>query len=386
MKKLLFNKKLKRLFALFWVILTFVFLGGMVAYASTQEEDSIYDQMSLYDFSDIQKELDSEIDFSSMVTRLATGESEGVFAELFNGVIGKIFYEVSYNKAAIAKIILIAIVSSLFTNMSLIFDKSEMSETGFFVTYMLMITVLMCSFGVMSSMVFDVAENIITFMNALVPAFFISVGVSSGSISAVGFCQIALVVLSIGERIIKVIMIPLVNIYVVIMIVNNIVSEDYLSRFAGVVKSFVLWGLKCFVTITLSVNAIQGIILPSIDGVKGGMITKLINILPGGSAITSVGGIITGSGLVVKNAIGSAGAISIAVICAVPILKLIIFIAMYKLTAAVIQPIADKRITKSVDAVAEGVNLLHRIVITLLLLFMVTIAIVCFSTNNMRMG
>ncbi len=370
---------LKKTAVVIGIIIIMVCIAGekRLAFGSDIDED-----LNEYDFTEIEKTLNSEdIDFNEIVKKLATGQSEGVFSELFTSIINKLFGDLAYNKGQIVKIIVIAIISSLFTNMSIILKKTEMSETAFYVTYMLLITVLTGGFVVMAEVVVNALNAVIIFMNALIPAFFLSVGVSTGSVSAIGFSQIILIGIVLIEKIILRFIIPAVNIYVVILLVNNIVTEDYFSKFAEVLKTFILWSLKGFITLLMGANIIQSIILPSVDGAKTGIINKIINIIPGGSAITSVEGIVTTTGVVIKNAIGGAGLIAICVICIFPLFKMLVYIAMYKITGAIIQPISDKRIGKSVDAVSEGIHLLYKITLTVVFLFFITIALVCLTTN-----
>lgn len=340
------------------------------------------EELSEYDFTDIDSALKEEdIDFKQLVRRLAGGDSDGVFYELFTIIMDRLFGDILYNRGVIVKIIFIAIISAMFTNMSIIIKRSEMSETGFYVTYILMITILTGGFIVMSDMVREAVLRIITFMNALVPAFLLSVGVAAGSMSAAGFSGVILMAIGIIEKLILSFIIPAVNVYVIIRLVNNFVEEDYFSKLAGVMKTGILWALKGMVGVLLGANIIQSIIMPSVDAAGTGIVNKLINILPGGEAITGIEGIVTTTGNVIKNAVGSAGLIALAVICLFPMVKMLIYIAVYKVTSAIIQPIADKRIGDSIDSVSEGIGILYKITFTIAFLFFITVAIICFSTN-----
>ncbi len=347
-----------------------------------EDYEKYENELSEYDFTDIDKALNSEnIDFKELVLKLAQGNSDGVFYEIFTMIAQQLFGDIAYNKGVIIKIIFIAIISSLFTNMSLIIKKSEMSETGFYVTYMLMVTILTGGFIVMSDIVKDAVSGIITFMDALVPAFLLSVGVSSGSMSAAGFSGIILMAVSIIEKLILSFIIPAINIYVIIRLVNNIVEEDYFSKLADVIKTAVVWALKGMTGVLLGANIIQSIIMPSVDAAGTGVINKIINILPGGEAITGIEGMVTSTGNVIKNAIGSAGLIVLVVICVFPMVKMLIYIGVYKVTGAIVQPISDKRLIESIDAVSEGVGILYKITFTVAFLLFLTVAIICLSTN-----
>ena len=53
---------------------------------------------------------------------------------------------------------------------------------------------------------------------------------------------------------------------------------------------------------------------------------------------------------------------------------------IYKLAAAVVQPISDERIVGCIDIVGEGMQLLLRTVFTTGLLFLITIILVAATT------
>ena len=54
---------------------------------------------------------------------------------------------------------------------------------------------------------------------------------------------------------------------------------------------------------------------------------------------------------------------------------------MYKLAAALVQPVSDKRITACISGVSEGYELMVRVIFTVGLLFLLTIAVVAASTS-----
>ena len=55
---------------------------------------------------------------------------------------------------------------------------------------------------------------------------------------------------------------------------------------------------------------------------------------------------------------------------------------MYKLAAALIQPLSDKRIAGCVECVGDGCRLLMRVSFTAGFLFLLTIAVVSFVTGS----
>lgn len=76
-----------------------------------------------------------------------------------------------------------------------------------------------------------------------------------------------------------------------------------------------------------------------------------------------------------------AGAVIAVLICALPLLQMALMALMYKLAAALVQPVSDKRITACISGVSEGYEMMVRVIFTAGLLFLLTIAVVAASTS-----
>ena len=340
-----------------------------------------------YDFEGLDKIISGsgyeQESFSDLVAKLIAGESEGVFLDILSLAGDKLWGEISYNKEAILQVILIAIAAALLTQLSTVFMSSKMSDMGFFAVYTLLLVVLISAFKVNSTVASDVVEILIGFMECLIPAFFLAVGAAGGASTALGLYEIALVSIMAVESVILYFIIPAINVYIIIMLLNNILEEDYLSKFATVVETIISWAIKTVPTVALAINLISSIVLPSIDYNKSKGYRKIFSMIPGiGNSIDSFVEIMAGSGSLIKNAIGGAALVCIIVLVAVPIIKLLVFNIMYKMTAAIIQPVSDKRVTSSVEVMAKGANMLYRAILSCALLFFLTIAIVCLGTGR----
>lgn len=295
----------------------------------------------------------------------------------------KLVGEIDYNKDAIAKVVLIAIAAAMLSKLSAIFMSNKMSDMGFFSVYTLLLVVLMSAFAVNTTVARDVVDLLLAFMKCLIPAFFMAVGAASGMTASVGLYEIALVSIMAVEYVILNFVIPAINVYVVILLLNNILDEDYLSKFASVVETVISWAIKMIPTIALAINLVGSIVLPSVDYTKAKGYRKIFSLIPGiGQGIDSFVEIVAGSGSLIKNAIGGAALVCIIVLVAIPVVKLLVFCFMYKITAAIVQPVSDKRVTSSVEVMSKGANMLYRAILACGLLFFLTIAIVCLGTGK----
>ena len=91
--------------------------------------------------------------------------------------------------------------------------------------------------------------------------------------------------------------------------------------------------------------------------------------------------IMVGSGIIIKNGIGVAAIIIILALCAGPLVKVGVMAFLYKVLAAMIQPVSDKRLIGCISSAGEGGRLLGKAVVTTTVMFLVTIAMVTAATT-----
>ena len=111
--------------------------------------------------------------------------------------------------------------------------------------------------------------------------------------------------------------------------------------------------------------------------------TRGAEAIPGiGDVLGGMTEVVFGTAVLVKNGIGMTGAVICFALCLFPLVQIGCIVLMYKLAAALIQPVSDKRIVGCVESVGEGCRLLMRIIFTSGLLFLLTIVVVSASTGN----
>ena len=84
---------------------------------------------------------------------------------------------------------------------------------------------------------------------------------------------------------------------------------------------------------------------------------------------------------IIKNGIGMAAVIAVLIVCAVPVLKLVLMAVLFKVTAAVIEPVADKRVVKAVNALGTAVGMLLMTVLAAVSLFLLMLAMIVMMTG-----
>ena len=162
--------------------------GETVDEAETKEVSMDLEQ---YDLTEIQDYINSQgtsgwnLSFKQMMKDIMAGRLGDVMGQIGEGLRDALFSEVRNNGHMMGQIIILGIIGAVFANFSNVFAGSQISETGFFVTYLLLFTYLAASFFTSITIAGNVVNQILGFMKALMPAYFLAAAFAGGSVSAV---------------------------------------------------------------------------------------------------------------------------------------------------------------------------------------------------------
>lgn len=379
-----------------WQIFVFLLIWNSFCFdvgaAEKEEAELLQNQtesriMEEIDFTELDQNLrqlfpGEKIRFEDIVKTLMEGDLQKTGTEILAYIKDQIGYEFAANKTNLIHMLLIAVIAAVFTNFSSALQNKQVGEISFYILYLLMITMSLNIFRIAISGIEDKMEQILEFMKILCPGYFLSVAIAAGSSSSLMFYNFVLVLIYLVEMVVFRLLIPIVNLYIMIQVMNYLLEEEVLSEFADLVKKGVQWSLKTLTGIVIGVNAVQGLLAPAMDTLKRSTWTKSVAAIPGiGNTFGSVTDVIFGTAVLIKNGIGMAGAIIIVGICLIPMIQMILLTFLYKLVAAMVQPISDARITGCISSVSEGYELLLQIIVTTMILFLLTIAVVAAATS-----
>lgn len=348
-----------------------------------EAEETIWKE---FEFSEIEDLLDDifpekKTDFQDLIKKMLSGQTEPLLQVIGEMISDQFFYEWKSSKAGMVHILLIVIVAAVFTNFSNVFQNQQISEISFYVLYLLLITIGLNSFRILIVSASENLERLIGFMKVLGPVYFLAVAFAAGSSTSILFYNLVLLLIYLVELVILNFLIPFVQVYIVVKVMNNLSEEDYLSKFAELCETVIAWTLKTLLAGVTGVNIIQGLLSPAIDSLKRSVVGRSAEAIPVvGDAIGGVTEVMLGTAVLIKNGIGVAGALVCIGICLVPIIQMAVVTLLYKLIAAMIQPVSDKRIVGCISSIADGSQMLLRIIFTTGVLFLLTIAVVTATT------
>ena len=145
------------------IFLVLLFVLFPINAKATDEVASIENELfAEFDFSEIDQMLEDifpgeKVGFLEMVTKLISGELDFSLGVIKEFVWNQFAFELSNSKSGLIHILLLVIVAAIFANFSSVFKSKQVSEIGFSMMYMFLLTVCLSNFHIL---VQSVAENL----------------------------------------------------------------------------------------------------------------------------------------------------------------------------------------------------------------------------------
>ena len=329
----------------------------------------------------IQKQ-EMNISYPQLVKKLMKGNVKEVLTILKDQCKDQVFNQIFLQKDLVKEILMIALIAAVFKNLSDSFFQQSTSNVAFYITYVVLAGAMLHSFSYLNNTVLDLIDLISDYMRGMIMAYSLAIVSTSGITTSTTVYEFYLFVIYAMTTMTKKVLLQMIKIFFVLKIVDHISKEEHFSRLTKTIKITIKWILKGFLTILFGIQLIQSMILPAVDSMKNTALQKGMKAIPGiGSGINSAITMILGSAVIIKNSIGAAGIIILIIIIVPPILEIAAIVLTYLLAGIIIQPVSDKRITKAMDAVITSGKLMLSMIFTMAMLFILSIALIAFSTN-----
>ncbi|MBP3926425.1 MAG: stage III sporulation protein AE [Clostridium sp.] len=389
---------------IFFMVLLWLLLGAELpaqagAYGEVPEtetgmqaqlEDDLLEEFDLEPLEEFLTQGNEEgfsVSFRELLELLKKGEVNGAVRRILDGVKENLFGEVRENGRWMGQILILGLLGAVFANYASIFTGSQIAEMGFYVTYLFIFTFLASSFLTGLTVTKELLGQVLEFMRALVPAFFLSVSFAGGSVTSSAGCSLMLISIRLVEWLFLTLFLPLIQMYILLVLAGHLIKEDLFSRTTELLEQGLRWGVKTMTGAVLGFHLLQGMVVPYADAVKNAPLRRLVGAIPSvGNGAAAVSQMLLGAGALMKNSIGAGAALVLLGLSAIPLLKLLILGLFYQGTAALLQPVCDKRLISCISGVGTGSRLLLLAASSSVLLFLLSIAIVCLGSNTMYLA
>lgn len=356
-------------------------------------EETIYSQLENLDLAKIESVLkglgDDQLEvfgvssFGDKVKKIVSGEFADGQQSIFKAIINLIFDDVLTFVPLLASIIIISILCGFLSNL-----KSDSSGKGVgdiihFVCYGVVISIVMTAVVNLIQITGKTINGLRSQMEVVFPLL-LTIMTAIGGTMSVSIYQPAVALLSSAiMHIFTSVLMPIFIFSIVFTIISNLTSTVKLEKFTKFFQSTFKWIIGGIFTIFMAFLSIQGITASTYDGVSirtaKYAIRSYVPIL--GGYLSEGFDVIMASSILIKNAIGASGLLLMFSSIISPIVKIVVFILVLKLAAAILEPLTDARISDFIYSVSKSLSMLIVMILGVAFMYLITVGLIMCTAN-----
>ncbi len=323
--------------------------------------------MNLLDWdsiNELEKDLSSAMpnsvtfNFKEEMHKFITGENTLSLHSVLDYIFRSLFSEAGTFIQFGAKFILIVLMCNLLKILSSSFKSKNITTVAFFVCYMIILLSVVQSFRMMISLATDVINQMLHLMLVCVPILLAFMATSGFNLSASTMAPIIIGTLSTMSYIIKIVVMPCIISVVVLEIISTMSEEFKVSKLVGLFYDGLKTCLKLVMGISVALLGLYRLVTPGVDTtVKKAAVKFSSAFIPVvGGAVGGTVDFITQGASLVRNGFSAAVIVWIILMVSIPLLKILSYIIIYKVAAAVIEPLGDKKMANIATKLGKGCN------------------------------
>ena len=282
------------------------------------------------------------------VRALALGEALSP-EDMLTGVLRLFGSQAARLGALMLAIMLPVLLASLVTH-TLAADGGAVSSLGRSVCFMLvLIPVVMCVLAELTHARETITETTRR-MEQILPLLLTLLTAVGGSASSAFLHPVVVAASGSMVYLAREVILRLVMCTCAVTTVNHLSDRAHLTRMAHLLRSAVCWLLGVSFTVFLGAMSMQGVCSASIDGVAIRAAKYAVdNFVPVvGGMFSDTMDTLVGCTLIVKNALGVTAMLILVSVLAAPLVRTLAVVAVLKLSAALLEPVADADVVRAI--------------------------------------
>ena len=282
------------------------------------------------------------------VRALALGEALSP-EDMLTGVLRLFGSQAARLGALMLAIMLPVLLASLVTH-TLAADGGAVSSLGRSVCFMLvLIPVVMCVLAELTHARETITETTRR-MEQILPLLLTLLTAVGGSASSALLHPVVVAASGSMVYLAREVILRLVMCTCAVTTVNHLSDRAHLTRMAHLLRSAVCWLLGVSFTVFLGAMSMQGVCSASIDGVAIRAAKYAVdNFVPVvGGMFSDTMDTLVGCTLIVKNALGVTAMLILVSVLAAPLVRTLAVVAVLKLSAALLEPVADADVVRAI--------------------------------------
>lgn len=289
--------------------------------------------------------------------------------------------EILSSAPLIGKLLILAVLCAVLGQLQVAFGGS-VGKIAQVMTYLVLLSLALTSFQEALGVATGTIDRMVGLMQTLFPVM-LTLLISMGNLtSAALFKPLIMGSLTVLATMIKTVVLPLYFLSAVLRLFNHISEQFKLSKLAGLLEFAGKLSLGVIMTVFIGVMTVQGVTGGVADSVVFRTAKYSADLVPVvGKFFKDAVELVITSGLLLKNAVGIIALFAIIVICVGPVVKLLAMILVFRVSAALIEPLGEKALADSLQDMSKSLIFILVTVASVGIMFFMTVAVVIGTGN-----
>lgn len=281
----------------------------------------------------------------------------------------------------IGKLLVLAVLTAILQQLQSAFS-GNVGKMAQALSFLVLMGLVLATFQMAIDLAGNAIEGMTGFMHTLLPVMMTMLVALGNFTSAALFKPVILGSLAFLATLIKTIALPLFFLAAVLKLFNQITDEFKLAKIAGLLEFTGKLSLGIIMTIFIGVMTVQGVTGGVADGVILRTAKYSADLIPVvGKFFKDAVELVVTSGLLLKNALGIVAIVAIALICLGPVMKMVAMILVFRISAALIEPLGQKDLADTLQEMSKSLILIFASVASVAVMFFMAVAVVVGSGN-----
>ncbi|NLG37625.1 MAG: hypothetical protein GX549_06380 [Clostridiales bacterium] len=281
------------------------------------------------------------------------------------------------------QLLVIIIFSAILQHISGAMGSWQISGGASLVLYLCIVSLIGWSFLSIYTICGDAVGSMLGFFDFLLPILMTLLAATGGLASAAGLQPTLVIMSRVLAAVVERAILPIILGAAVLVLLNHLALEKNLTSLINFLKSLCKWTMGSVMTALTAIVSIQGVSLAGYDGISirtakytvdtivpvvGGMFSDLVELMTAGSVM-------------VKNAVGTLGLITLLALIAQPLITLLSYMLALRLSAALAGPLGAERIGRCLEDYA-GLVLLWILAMLMVAAFLFLLIFMVVAMGN----
>lgn len=383
------------LYSLLHIVPVFAQEGASIEQADLSQEEQqqiINYQVDFFDWDEINRLQDQlkqtkpnlhQFNLKEEVLSMIQGKKRFSLYEVIRSLGFLLFEEIGIFIQLGIRFILIVLLCNLLETLSIAFKNKNTTKVCFFVCYIVVLYSVIQSFWVMVHVAQNAMDQMAQIMFACVPSLLAFMSTSGYVSTASAIAPMIIGGLNLSTYVINHLILPCIISVVVLDIISTMSEEFKIDKLIGLFYRGMKWVLSGIVIISVGVLGIYKAMLPYVDtSVKKAALSLSTTFIPViGDVVGGVVDFAINCSMLVKNAFSAGVIIWIILIVALPLIKILAYVIIYHVSAAVIEPIGNKKMAHIATRLAKGCEFIMSCVGIITILCIISLFI-CISVGG----